>query len=112
MDDSALLIRIGLFFAGFVAVMFILNFVLMREWVKRDLQNKGAVPESVRWSWLGPGWEARWSYFGTFYRVRYRDLLGNRHEGWVLVPRASWGKVRWIADNVVSAAAEQIFNLD
>lgn len=112
MEESGLFVRIAFFIGGIVALLFLLNLVLMREWVKEDLRKRGAVPESIRWSLLGPGLGARWSYFGTFYKVRYRTLLGIRHEGFVLVPPASWGKVRWIVDDVVNGVADGLFNLD
>jgi hypothetical protein len=81
---------------GIVAVVWALNILMCREWVKRDIRARGLRPVRVRWKPL-----AWWPLYGPAFRVRYEDPAGSLHE--VLYGVSMWWYVRWRDDRIIAA---------
>jgi hypothetical protein len=79
-----------------VAVAWLLNILLCREWVKRDVIARGLRPVRVRWKPF-----TLWPIYGPAFRVLYEDATGSIHE--VLYGVCAWWRVRWRDDRVVAA---------
>ena len=105
MNTVELVVWRNLGVAGMIFLVLIgLGLVMKREWVKDHLRTKGCAAERVRWSLIGPNLRERFGLFGTVFRVSYRDVFGNEHEGWCVVPRYRWRQVKWLRDEIVSTA--------
>ena len=94
-----------------VVILFVLGLAMKREWVKEDLRKRGHLPVRVRWSLFGPSLTERLGIWGTVFRVSYRDLFGNEHEGWCVVPRYRWRQLKWLRNKVASTTGNGLREL-
>lgn len=88
-------VSLALVFVMFAA-MWSLGVVLHREWVKKDLRDRGFRPLSVRWRlW---GW---WGgFYGSCFLVRYVDSAGLIHRGRCWVEGIGQAVV-WRSDEII-----------
>ena len=86
------------------AILFLLAFLVamfQREKVKADLYERGCQPLQVRWRPL-----AYWSFFGTPFRVVYRDAENVLHKAYCSVLVSSSDsqfaarRVKWLKDEI------------
>lgn len=78
-----------------IAALWSLFIILAREWVKRDILERGCRPIRIRWTIFT--W---WPVYGPAYRVKYADAEGLIHEA--LYGVCNWRYVRCRNDRVVS----------
>ena len=93
--DRQVYVSLALVLVIFAALWF-LGAVLHREWVKRDLRDKGFRPLSVRWHLFG--W---WGgFYGSCFVACYVDSAGLIHRGRCWVEGVGRGVV-WRSDEVI-----------